>query len=71
MSEVIRKENLIVCPYCEHEHELNSDYFENGDEYEDDSFQCYGCNLYFKVDAEVTFEFWATTTALPESERKG
>ena len=66
----ITKEDAIVCPYCGHEHDLNSDYFENDSEYEDDSFQCYECELYFEVTAEVRFEFWATSKELPEDERR-
>ena len=59
----------IICPYCGYGHELNSDYFETGDEFEDEDFQCNECENYFIAHGRVEYEFWATTTPLPEEKR--
>lgn len=67
--ESITRLDVIVCPYCEYEHELNSDYFDSGNEFEDEEFQCNECNKYFKVYGVVEFEFWSTSTPLPKDER--
>ena len=57
----IETEDKIVCPYCGNEHELDSEYFESSSEYDEEDFQCYSCEKFFKVHAEVRFEFWSTT----------
>ena len=59
----------IVCPYCEYEHELHTDYFGNGAEFEDEDFQCCKCEQFFKVEGRVEYEFWGTTTPLPRDKR--
>lgn len=68
--EKITSVDVITCPYCKYEHELHSDYFECDNEFEDEDFECNGCEQYFKVYADVEYEFWATTTPLPKDERK-
>ena len=67
--ESITRIEVIACPYCGYEHELNSDFYEGGNEFEDEDFLCNGCNKYFKVYGGVNYEFWSRSTALPEDDR--
>lgn len=59
-----------MCPYCGYRHELNSDYFEYNDEFEEDDFECGACEQYFKVEGGVDYSFWATSTPLSKDKRR-
>lgn len=59
----------IVCPYCGNEHELDGEYFEGSNEFEDEEFECHSCGKYFKAYARVIFIYSSTTKHL-ESEGK-
>lgn len=59
----VEVEDLVVCPYCFEERELHTDEFEHDSEFEDEEY-CEECGQTYKIEAEVRFEFWATTRRL-------